>query len=243
MAPRPPPQLTSTPCGQARGLRQVWGAPLAPPLAVRPRHKKAAATGRRRAGTGTPGLIEPQDKLGQRWIGRGFRALEAIMVALLAAMVAMVLGNVVLRYVFDSGIAISEEMSRYCFVWLTFIGAVVVYRENAHLGVDTLLRVLPKAGRKACLALSDSLVLLCCAVFFWGTWKQHAINASNYAPISGLPMTLVYGIGYFTSVGIGIMVVLRLLRLFTGRLSDEELRIFAGDLQDERSAHTRQGIE
>lgn len=187
--------------------------------------------------------MDPQDSLGQRWIERGFRVLEAIMVALLAAMVAMVLGNVVLRYAFDSGIAISEEMSRYCFVWLTFIGAVVVYREHAHLGVDTLVRVLPKAGRKGCLALSDSLVLLCCAVFFWGTWKQHAINASNYAPISGLPMTLVYGIGYFTSVGIGIMVVLRLLRLFTGRLSDEELRIFAGDMQDERSAHTRQGIE
>lgn len=187
--------------------------------------------------------MEPQHSLGQRWIERGFRLLEAIMVGLLAAMVAMVLGNVVLRYAFDSGIPISEEMSRYCFVWLTFIGAVVVYREHAHLGVDTLVRVLPKAGRKGCLALSDSLALVCCAVFFWGTWKQHAINASNYAPISGLPMTLVYGIGYFTSIGIGIMVVLRLLRLVTGRLSDEELRIFAGDLQDERSVQTRQGIE
>lgn len=174
---------------------------------------------------------------------RGFRVLEALMVALLAAMVVMVLGNVVLRYAFDSGIAISEEMSRYFFVWLTFIGAVVVYREHAHLGVDTLLRVLPKAGRKVCMALSDSLVLVCCAVFFWGTWKQHAINASNYAPISGLPMTLVYGVGYFTSVGIGVMVVLRLARLLTGRLSDEEIRIFAGDLQDERASHTRQGIE
>jgi len=187
--------------------------------------------------------MEPGNTTPGRWVDRGFRVLEAVMVALLAAMVAMVLGNVVLRYVFDSGIAISEEMSRYFFVWLTFIGAVVVYREHAHLGVDTLLRVLPKAGRKVCMAISDSLALVCCAVFFWGTWKQHAINASNYAPISGLPMTLVYGVGYFTSVGIGIMVLLRLLRLLTGRLSDAEIRIFAGDLQDERAAHTRQGIE
>jgi TRAP-type C4-dicarboxylate transport system permease small subunit len=179
----------------------------------------------------------------ERWVNRGFRALEAIMVLLLAAMVAMVLGNVIMRYVFDSGIAISEEMSRYFFVWLTFIGAVVVYREHAHLGVDTLLRVLPKAGRKGCMVVSDLLVLVCCAVFFWGTWKQHAINASNIAPISGLPMTLVYGVGYFTSIGIGIMVVLRLVRLLTGRLSDDELRIFAGDLQDERATQTRQGIE
>jgi len=181
--------------------------------------------------------------MGNAWVERGFRLLEFAMVALLGAMVAMVLGNVILRYVFDSGIAISEEMSRYFFVWLTFIGAVVVYREHAHLGVDTLVRVLPNAGRRVCMALSDSLALACCAVFFWGTWKQHAINASNYAPISGLPMTLVYGIGYFTSIGIGIMVAIRLVRLLTGRLDARELQIFSGEAVDERGAGTRAGIE
>lgn len=176
-------------------------------------------------------------------IDRGFRLMEAVMVALLAAMVAMVLGNVILRYAFDSGIVISEEMSRYCFVWLTFIGAVVVYREHAHLGVDALVRALGGRGRRLCLLASDSLVLICCAVFFWGTWKQHAINASNYAPISGLPMTLVYGVGYFTSLGIGAMVALRLWRLVTGRLDAQEMRIFAGEALDERGAGTRQGLD
>jgi TRAP-type transport system small permease protein len=53
--------------------------------------------------------------------------------------VAMVFGNVMLRWFADSGILISEEMSRFFFVWLTFIGAVVVMRENAHLGVDALV--------------------------------------------------------------------------------------------------------
>jgi TRAP-type C4-dicarboxylate transport system permease small subunit len=173
----------------------------------------------------------------------GFRLLEALMVALLAVMVAMVLGNVVLRYVFDSGIAVSEELSRYAFVWLTFIGAVVTYREHAHLGVDSLVRALPSLGRRACLLAADSLVLICCAVFFWGTWKQHAINATNVAPISGLPMTLVYGVGYFTSLGIGAMVVLRLARLLSGRLSEAELRVFAGEAAHERGAATRHGLD
>ena len=35
------------------------------------------------------------------------------MVLLLAAMVVMVFGNVVLRYLFDTGIDVSEELSRY----------------------------------------------------------------------------------------------------------------------------------
>ncbi len=37
-------------------------------------------------------------------------------------------------------------MSRYFFVWLTFIGAVVVMRENAHLGVDALCGFSARVG-------------------------------------------------------------------------------------------------
>ena len=80
-----------------------------------------------------------------------FKALEALLVFLLAAMVLMVFGNVLMRWFLNDGIQISEEMSRYCFVWLTFIGAVVVARENAHLGVDALTRTLGSRGRLICM--------------------------------------------------------------------------------------------
>ncbi|MGY2938439.1 TRAP-type C4-dicarboxylate transport system permease small subunit [Bradyrhizobium sp. GM6.1] len=60
--------------------------------------------------------------------------LKGIIAACLAVMVVLVFGNVVLRYGFNSGIAISEELSRWLLVWLTFLGAVVAMREHAHLG-------------------------------------------------------------------------------------------------------------
>lgn len=173
----------------------------------------------------------------------GFRMLEAVMVMLLVGMVGMVFFNVVLRYFFDSGISISDEMSRFFFVWLTFIGAVVVYREHAHLGVETLVKALPALGRKVCMVISDSLVLAACATFFWGTWKFHDINASNVAPISGVPMTLVYNIGYFSAGAIGLMVLLRIIRLLTGRLSAHELAIFSGDMQTADAADAKRGLE
>jgi TRAP-type C4-dicarboxylate transport system permease small subunit len=165
-----------------------------------------------------------------------FKALEGLLVLLLAVMVVMVFGNVVLRYLFDTGIDISEELSRYLFVWLTFIGAVVVARENAHLGVETLVVRLGDAGRKVCMVLSDLFVLLCCGVFFWGTWQQAEINATNYAPITGISMLWVYGIGFFTSIGMGLMALLRILRVITGRLSENELKAFAGEYGEEAAA-------
>ena len=152
-----------------------------------------------------------------------FKVVEFVLALCMISMVIMVFGNVVLRYVFNSGITVSEEMSRFVFVWMTFIGAIVAMREGAHLGVDTLVAKLPRGGKKVCLALSELLMLVCCVLFFWGTWDQHEINATNLAPVTGLNMIWVYGIGYVTSVGIGLLIINKLWRLATNQLSDEEL--------------------
>ena len=69
--------------------------------------------------------------------------LQVVMAAGLAVMVVLEFGNVVLRYVFDTGIAVSEELSRWIFVWVTFLGAIVAMREHAHLGTDALVARLP----------------------------------------------------------------------------------------------------
>ena len=50
-----------------------------------------------------------------------FTLLKAVIVICLAAMVVMVFSNVVLRFIFNSGIPVSEELSRWSFVWLTFL--------------------------------------------------------------------------------------------------------------------------
>ena len=66
---------------------------------------------------------------------RGYtRALDMLGGLFLAIMVVLVFGNVVLRYGFNSGIVFSEEVSRFLFMWLTLIGALIVLREHGHLG-------------------------------------------------------------------------------------------------------------
>jgi TRAP-type C4-dicarboxylate transport system permease small subunit len=50
--------------------------------------------------------------------------LNIFIAAALAMMAILVFSNVVLRYVFNSGITWSEEMSRFLFIWSTFLGAI-----------------------------------------------------------------------------------------------------------------------
>jgi TRAP-type transport system small permease protein len=152
-----------------------------------------------------------------------FKLLEFLVVAALVAMVVMVFGNVVLRYGFNSGILVSEEMSRYCFIWLTYIGAMIAMRDREHIGVDTLVRRLPRAGKKLCLFLSESLMLLVNVLFFVGTWKMHELQVTNVSPVVGISMIWVYGVGYVVAVVMALFNLAVLYRLFTGTLSDAEL--------------------
>lgn len=152
-----------------------------------------------------------------------FKLLEVLLVLCLGAMVVMVLGNVILRYGFNSGITVSEELSRFAFVWLTFVGAVVGLREGAHLGVDTLVRKLPMLGRRLCFIMSEALMLLCCVLFFVGTWRQHDINAGTLSPVAEISMEWVFGVAYLCAGSMVLIIVVRLLRFATGKLSDEEL--------------------
>lgn len=161
-----------------------------------------------------------------------FKLIEVTIVLLLAGMALMVFGNAVLRYGFNSALVISEEMSRFFFIWLTFIGAVLAFKENGHLGVETLVRLFGRRGRVICMALTNALILLCVGVLFWGTWMQTPINASVHSAVSGMPMILVYGVTFFTSIGIGLIAAYRLFIILTGRVTDKEIAEFVGDYED-----------
>lgn len=152
-----------------------------------------------------------------------FRGLEALVVLCLVAMVIMVFGNVVLRYGFNSGITVSDEMSRYCFIWLTYIGAMVAMREKGHLGVDTLVLRLPLLGKKVCFFLSEVLMLLCNLLFLLGTWKMHELQVSNVSPVVGISMIWVYGIGYVVGAVMSLMNLNQIFLLLAGRLSEADL--------------------
>jgi TRAP-type C4-dicarboxylate transport system permease small subunit len=156
-------------------------------------------------------------------MARVFRALELLLAALLLLMVILVFGNVVLRYGFNSGITVSEELSRFCFVWLVFVGAIVAMHDNAHLGMSNVVDRLPRGGKVACAAINQVLIVVCCVLLVWGTARQHEINATMHAPVTNLSMIWIFGMGYLTGTAIALLALYKLWRIVTGTISDEEL--------------------
>lgn len=161
--------------------------------------------------------------LADRWLGRYTRALDMFSGLCLAIMVVLVFGNVVLRYTMNSGITVSEELSRWLFVWLTFMGAVVALREHGHLGTDVLVSRLPAAGKKVCLVLAQVAMLYVSWLLLKGSWAQMVINADTEAPVTGASVGIFYASGVLMG-GSAIAILLRdLLRTLFVPLSDNEL--------------------
>jgi TRAP-type transport system small permease protein len=151
------------------------------------------------------------------------RFLSVLMVGALALMVVLVFGNVVLRYGFNSGFTVSEELSRWLFVWMTFLGAVVALHEGTHLGTDTLVSRIPLAGQKVCFVVGHLLMLFICWLLFKGAWDQVVINLTTTSAAMEASVAIFYACGLVLSVSGGVILVHHLWRLATGQLSNDEL--------------------
>ncbi|WP_048439458.1 TRAP transporter small permease [Caenimonas sp. SL110] len=151
------------------------------------------------------------------------RLFSFLMVVCLALMVVMVFGNVVLRYGFNSGITVSEELSRWLFVWMTFLGALVALRHHGHLGTDSLVSRLPVAGRKICLGLSHLLMLYMCWLMASGAWQQTLINRGTTSAVMEASMAWLYASGLVFAVLAVIVLMHEFWRLISGQIADDDL--------------------
>lgn len=153
------------------------------------------------------------------------RFLSYLIAAMLAVMVVLVFGNVFMRYALNSGFTLSEELSRWLFVWLTFLGAVVALRSNGHLGTDMLIGKLGPTGKRVCMGLSLVLMLYCLWLLFKGALDQTIINLTSTSAVMEVSMAWFYASGMVFAV-LGAPILLNdLWRLLTGQVDDAHLML------------------
>ncbi len=107
------------------------------------------------------------------------RAARWAIIAAMAAMIAVVSVQVLLRYAFNSSFDWSDEMSRLLFVWCMFLAIPLGIREGAHVGIELLVVHVPAGPRaqlaKTCALISAAMMLV---VFWqavkvaWLTWDE-----------------------------------------------------------------------
>jgi TRAP-type C4-dicarboxylate transport system permease small subunit len=121
---------------------------------------------------------------------------------------------------------LSEELSRWLFVWMTFLGAVVALRTHEHLGTDMLVGRLGPFGKKICMGLSQLLMLMCCWLLFKGASEQAIINWTSTSAVMEVSISWVYFPGIIFAVLGSLLIALDFIKLITGQMKEEELMMF-----------------
>ena len=138
------------------------------------------------------------------------RILEVFMVTILTIMVGLVFGNVVARYVFNSAITWAEEVARFLFVWLTFVGASFGLMKGLHLGMDMVVARFSPRTRSLTEVVNGFIILAFLGVWVVGGVHLIQANLDYMSPATGFSMGLVYLIGPLAAVLMGIEALSRL---------------------------------
>ena len=86
---------------------------------------------------------------------------NGMVVVLLVVMSVAVFAQVLFRYAMEIPLSWTEELSRYCLIWLTFIGASLALREKGHFALEFLIEKLPAKPRR----LAELALLLVIEIF------------------------------------------------------------------------------
>lgn len=120
------------------------------------------------------------------------RLAKVAIVAISVVMVAVTLAQVIFRYIFEAPLPWSEELARYCFVWIVFLGAAVGLERGIHLGVDLLVNLLPpKVG--ASLEIATHALIACFAIaVVYASFPVIDMNFFQRSPAMGVQMAWIY---------------------------------------------------
>ncbi|WP_319529907.1 TRAP transporter small permease [uncultured Cohaesibacter sp.] len=149
------------------------------------------------------------------------KALSAVCILCFFAMFVLGVATVVFRFIIESSLAFPDELIRYLFIWMIFLGSSVALRRGQHAAIGVLVKYLPDGLKRVALLLASlSSVFFFAAMFFYGLKLTMRVQA-QISPALEVSMSWVYG---------AIPVGMAFLILFTLELILKELRTPVSEL-------------
>ena len=130
---------------------------------------------------------------------------ETICVCLMSFMTVIIFIQVVMRYVMHNSLSWSEELARYCFIWLIYIGVAYGCKLMKHMKIDAALHLFPEKIRPYIVITGEVLVLVF-AVYIVVTGVELTYKQWEFGKISpalGLPLQFINAAPV---VGFGLVV-------------------------------------
>lgn len=151
--------------------------------------------------------------------------MDFILVACMVVMFLLIFINVMMRFIFNDSIDIAEELPRFLFVWMTFVGAVIALREKTHINVNIITARLSLLGKMTCWVICQIIITICAGYMFYSTLLQHEILFFNLSPVMMISMIFVYGVSYISGLAMLFNAAGNLMQFFSGKLTEKDIDV------------------
>ena len=152
------------------------------------------------------------------------KATVAVAMVILVVMLFIAIWGVVARFVLQSSLSWNEEADSYLFIWLTFLGAAVGYKERGHPSVMILVRLAPIGLQRVLLVLAHSVVIALSGILC--VFGVRLIDAVGAATASSFDMPMAYA---YMALPVGsAILVLHALASVIQDIEHPTLETFAG---------------
>lgn len=121
-----------------------------------------------------------------------FKAFYVFAAFTFAVLLVILLVNVISRNLLGGSIAWIEEISRYIFTWMMFMGIAIGVHYKKHLGVEFITGLYPEKIRKCIGFISDILTLALFVILAIYGFRYSGKSMHMYSPIMGIPYGAVY---------------------------------------------------
>lgn len=140
-------------------------------------------------------------------------------VVMLIVIIVSVQYQVVGRYIFNDTPVWAEGLALQLVLYVTALGVAVGVRDAGHIGLESLVSLLPESYRLKIELLIHALVALFGGIMAWSGWMWTVLKWSDMKPMLGIPV----GTDYLALVVAGVLIVLFSIEHIVALLRDEEV--------------------
>ena len=143
-----------------------------------------------------------------RWLNNNIE--ESILIILSIITVIIVFLQVVMRTVFNSSLVWSEELARYLFIWLIYIGVAYGVKKNRHISVEVVTYILGRKGNWILSIIANILFLIFAILICYLSFNV-TMSVNRMSPAMSIPMSLVYAAPFVGMLLTSIRIVQKLI--------------------------------
>ena len=120
------------------------------------------------------------------------KTTEIVIIFLFVALVVIVFYQVVARYLFSDPPSWTEELARYCQVWIILLTSSICIRKGSHLAVDYFGHKLGRGAKRIINIVMSSLIVLYILIVIIFGWKLMVVGQYQLSPALQVKMSFVY---------------------------------------------------